>query len=169
MSRGRRPHRIAYVMREWDLPTPVPGAEWQIDQKFNAAEELLRNPKLKVVFKAALEKGRLRYRQPRHRQRTPSKTHRTPICRASVRILNAFSAHCPERGFSDEKRVSRRTCGFGRGADRWRSCRADEPAGRNRKFAQLSGVARPRRPRARRKAATVECLGSKAEEYDFRL
>ena len=42
MSRGRRTNRIAYVMKEWDLPTPLPGAEWHIDQKFSVADELLR-------------------------------------------------------------------------------------------------------------------------------
>jgi hypothetical protein len=57
MSRGRRTNRIAYVMKEWDLPTPVPGAEWRIDGKFSAADDLLRDPELKTVFKAALEKG----------------------------------------------------------------------------------------------------------------
>ena len=57
MSRGRRTNRIAYVMKEWDLPTPLPGAEWHIDQKFSVADELLRDPELKIVFKAALEKG----------------------------------------------------------------------------------------------------------------
>ena len=57
MSRGRRTDRIAYGMKEWDLPTPVPGAEWRIDEKFSAADELLHDPELKVVFKAALEKG----------------------------------------------------------------------------------------------------------------
>jgi hypothetical protein len=57
MSRGKRTNRIAYVMKEWDLPKPLPGAEWQIDQKFNAADELLRHPDLKSVFKAAEEKG----------------------------------------------------------------------------------------------------------------
>ena len=57
MSRGRRTNRIAYVMKEWDLPTPVPGAEWRIDEKFRPADELLHDPELKVVFEAALEKG----------------------------------------------------------------------------------------------------------------
>ena len=57
MSRARRTDRIAYVMKEWDLPTPVPGAEWRIDLKFSAADEILRDPELKTVFKAALEKG----------------------------------------------------------------------------------------------------------------
>jgi len=56
MSRGRRTNRIAYVMKEWDLPRPVPGAEWRIDGKFSAADEVLHDPELKVVFKAALEK-----------------------------------------------------------------------------------------------------------------
>ena len=57
MNRGRRTDRIAYVAKEWDLPTPLPGAEWQLDMKFNAAEELLHDPELKPVFEAALEKG----------------------------------------------------------------------------------------------------------------
>jgi hypothetical protein len=57
MSRGKRTNRIAYVMKEWDLPKPLPGAEWQIDQKFNATDELSRHPDLKSVFKAAEEKG----------------------------------------------------------------------------------------------------------------
>jgi hypothetical protein len=57
MTGGRRTGRIAYVTREWDLPTPSPSAEWQLDPKFNAAEELLRDPELKNVFKAALDNG----------------------------------------------------------------------------------------------------------------
>ena len=57
MTRGRRTDRIAYVTKEWDLPTPLPGAEWQLDANFSAAEEILRDPDLKTVFKAALEKG----------------------------------------------------------------------------------------------------------------
>ena len=57
LSRGRRTNRIAYVMKEWDLPTPLPGAEWRIDQKFSVADELLNYPDLKIVFKVALEKG----------------------------------------------------------------------------------------------------------------
>jgi hypothetical protein len=57
MTRGRQTDRIAYVTKEWDLPVPLPGAEWQLDSKFDAAEELLRDPELKTVFKAALEKG----------------------------------------------------------------------------------------------------------------
>jgi hypothetical protein len=56
MSRGRRTNRIAYVMKEWDLPMPAPGAEWRIDEKFSAADDLLRDPE-KIVFKAALENG----------------------------------------------------------------------------------------------------------------
>jgi len=57
MSRGRRTNRIAYVMKEWDLPLPLPGAEWQPDKKFSVADELLNNPDLKAVFKEALQKG----------------------------------------------------------------------------------------------------------------
>jgi hypothetical protein len=62
MSRGRRTNRIAYVMKEWDLPPPGPGAEWQPDTKFSPAEELLNNPDLATVFKEALEKGVAVYR-----------------------------------------------------------------------------------------------------------
>ena len=57
MTRGRKTNRIAYVMREWDMPTPLPGAEWQLDSKFNAADELLHDPALEAAFRAALEKG----------------------------------------------------------------------------------------------------------------
>ena len=57
MSRGRRTDRVAYVLREWDLPMPLPGAEWQLDTKFNAAEDILRDPSLETAQRAALEKG----------------------------------------------------------------------------------------------------------------
>jgi hypothetical protein len=57
MSRGRRTDRVAYVLKEWDLPTARPGAEWQKDTKFNAAEEILANPDLKDVFAEAIAKG----------------------------------------------------------------------------------------------------------------
>jgi hypothetical protein len=57
MSRGRKTNRIAYGMKKLNLPTPLPGAEWHIDQKFSAADEILRDPDLKIVFKAALDKG----------------------------------------------------------------------------------------------------------------
>ena len=39
------------------MPKPVAGAEWQLDTKFNVADELLRDPELKTVILAALEKG----------------------------------------------------------------------------------------------------------------
>jgi len=57
LSRGKRTGRVAYVLKEWDLPKPGPGAEWALDSKFDAAQELLRDPGLKVVFKAAIDKG----------------------------------------------------------------------------------------------------------------
>jgi hypothetical protein len=55
-SRGRT-GRLAYVLRPSNLPETFAGAEWQFDSKFNAAEELLRDPSLKSVIKAAIEKG----------------------------------------------------------------------------------------------------------------
>jgi len=64
MSRGRRTERIAYVIKEWELPKPLPGAEWQLDTKFNVADELLENPDLKAVFAEALEKGAALYTPP---------------------------------------------------------------------------------------------------------
>ena len=57
MTCGRRTGRTAYVLREWDLPAPLPGAEWAVDTKFNAAEELLKDPKLKATIAAALKNG----------------------------------------------------------------------------------------------------------------
>ena len=54
LSRGRWTDRTAYATREWDLPEPLPGAEWQIDAKFQP--ELLRDPELKQVS-SRLEKG----------------------------------------------------------------------------------------------------------------
>jgi hypothetical protein len=57
MSRGRRTDRVAYVLKEWDLPPSLPGAEWQQDIKFNAAEEVLDNPTLRDVFKEVIATG----------------------------------------------------------------------------------------------------------------
>ena len=57
MSRGRGTGRVVYATREWNIPKPLPGAEWQLDARFNAAEELQRDPDLEVVIRAALEKG----------------------------------------------------------------------------------------------------------------
>jgi hypothetical protein len=57
MSRGRKTDRVAYVMSVQNLPQPKVGAEWQIDDTFNAAEELLRHPNVKEIFKTAIDKG----------------------------------------------------------------------------------------------------------------
>jgi hypothetical protein len=57
MTRGLRTGRTAYVLRQWDLPVPLPGAEWALDPKFNAADELLNDPKLKATIAAALKNG----------------------------------------------------------------------------------------------------------------
>jgi hypothetical protein len=50
MSRGRRTGRLAYVLRKGNLPTPIGSAEWLLDGKFNAAEEILRDPTLKKTL-----------------------------------------------------------------------------------------------------------------------
>ena len=57
LPRGTRTGRVAYVLDEWNLPEPTPGGEWALDAKFNAAEELLRDPALKDVLKTAIDKG----------------------------------------------------------------------------------------------------------------
>jgi hypothetical protein len=56
-SGGRRTGRVAYAIGRQNLPSPITGAEWQIDSHFNAADEVLRDPKVKAVFKAALANG----------------------------------------------------------------------------------------------------------------
>jgi len=40
---------------------PLPGAEWQLDSKFELGEELSRDPGLKAVFEEALERGAALY------------------------------------------------------------------------------------------------------------
>ncbi|SIO45920.1 hypothetical protein SAMN05443247_05660 [Bradyrhizobium erythrophlei] len=45
------------MTKEWNLPQPLTGAERQIDTKFSAPDALLRGPGLRMVFKAALNKG----------------------------------------------------------------------------------------------------------------
>jgi hypothetical protein len=57
MTRGRRTNRIAYVTNEFNVPAPLPGAEWQLDAQFNATKELSLNPELKAIFASALDKG----------------------------------------------------------------------------------------------------------------
>lgn len=56
-SRGVRTGRVAYVLDELNLPEPVLGIEWIYDARFNAAEELLRDPELKFIFKNAIDEG----------------------------------------------------------------------------------------------------------------
>ena len=57
MARGVRTGRVAYVIDEWNLPEPIIGGEWAQDLEFNAAEELLRDPDMKFVFKTAIDEG----------------------------------------------------------------------------------------------------------------
>jgi hypothetical protein len=56
-SRGRLTGRVAYVTREFDMPSPRPGAEWHPDRGFDAATELKLKPDLKEVFRAAIRAG----------------------------------------------------------------------------------------------------------------
>ena len=49
--------RHAYVLRPSSLPSADEGKERYPVEKFNAADELLEDPSLKVVFKMAAEEG----------------------------------------------------------------------------------------------------------------
>ena len=57
LSRGKRTGRVAYVVRERHLPMPLPGAEWQMDARFNAAEAILTTPDLNAVLSVAAKDG----------------------------------------------------------------------------------------------------------------
>jgi hypothetical protein len=49
--------RVAYAMETSFLPTPTPGFEWREVKGFQPGDEILGDPELKEVFKAALENG----------------------------------------------------------------------------------------------------------------
>jgi len=49
--------RTAYAMDLSALPTAAAGAAWREDESFSVADELLKDPDLKIVFKAALDSG----------------------------------------------------------------------------------------------------------------
>jgi hypothetical protein len=49
--------RAAYVLEVSALPRPTKGKEWQKIDSFSAAEEVLNDPGLKLVFEEAIDKG----------------------------------------------------------------------------------------------------------------
>jgi hypothetical protein len=49
--------RTAYTMDYLALPAAATGAAWREDESFSVADELLNDPDLKTVFKAALDNG----------------------------------------------------------------------------------------------------------------
>lgn len=51
------PGRSAYAFEAAILPAPSDGMKWHPVANFSAAEELLQDPGLKVVLKAALDNG----------------------------------------------------------------------------------------------------------------
>ena len=57
LSGNRKTGRTAYVLQKGGSPEPVSGAEWVLDSRFNAAEEVLQNPSLKDIYRAAIENG----------------------------------------------------------------------------------------------------------------
>jgi hypothetical protein len=54
MPFGRETNRVAYAVDVSALPEPTPGSEWRKVLRFNAGDEILRDPGLKQVFKTAL-------------------------------------------------------------------------------------------------------------------
>jgi hypothetical protein len=54
---GEGPSRTAYVLDVSALPRPTKGLEWQKIDSFSAAEEVLNEPGLKLVFEEAINKG----------------------------------------------------------------------------------------------------------------
>jgi hypothetical protein len=54
---GGRELRTAYAMAVTALPDPRPRSQWREDASFSAADELLTEPGLKTLFKAAIERG----------------------------------------------------------------------------------------------------------------
>ena len=44
LSGGRRTGRVAYVCRAANLLKPAIGVQWQLDSKFNIADELPQDP-----------------------------------------------------------------------------------------------------------------------------
>jgi hypothetical protein len=49
--------RVAYAMTLTTLPEARPRSQWQEVAPFSAADEILAEPELKTVFKAAIERG----------------------------------------------------------------------------------------------------------------
>jgi hypothetical protein len=54
---GESPGRTAYVFDTLALPEPFAGLEWLAVDGSSAAEEVLKHPGLKGVFKTAIERG----------------------------------------------------------------------------------------------------------------
>ncbi|WP_143201544.1 hypothetical protein [Bradyrhizobium sp. NAS96.2] len=54
---GEGQGRSAYAFEAAILPAPAAGMNWHAVADFSAAEELLRDPGLKAVFKTALDNG----------------------------------------------------------------------------------------------------------------
>jgi hypothetical protein len=54
---GDKPGRTAYAFGLRNLPTPDTDLEWKPVTSFSAADELLRDPGLKEIFKAAIANG----------------------------------------------------------------------------------------------------------------
>jgi hypothetical protein len=54
---GEGPLRIAYALGAEKLPPSLEGAKWHIIDSFNAGEEILKNPSLKLVFQVAIKDG----------------------------------------------------------------------------------------------------------------
>jgi hypothetical protein len=54
---GEGPGRTAYVLDPNSLPQAAEGFDWNKVDAFSAAEEILNDPRLKEIFKAAIRNG----------------------------------------------------------------------------------------------------------------
>ena len=54
---GEQSGRVAYALKPDQLPHAKNGSTWEAIASFNAADEVLADPKLKDVFKAAITHG----------------------------------------------------------------------------------------------------------------
>lgn len=55
-SDGRETGRVAYSFDITRVPISK-GVTWHVSPSFNAADQVLKNPKLKEIFRAAIEDG----------------------------------------------------------------------------------------------------------------
>jgi hypothetical protein len=54
---GRKLNRVLYALNGSELPDPIDGADWHLDEGFDRGTEILNAPQLKEIFGRVLKKG----------------------------------------------------------------------------------------------------------------